>query len=195
MRITESLRHVDAVTDLSETICEERIPIEFGMHCLGMLGSLTDKIIHSLHFGFRYWMYFVDGDPKNFYLSLEGLPYEEKPDFLKKLTPNEMWDEAVKRHGFRRVGVLTQDARHLSEEYLRTQEERFRRLGAEIVLLGANEPEIKEGRFTGQAKYYVTPQRLISLLDNGSYIPIIGDGTLGEIITNNSRLRRRFIQV
>jgi hypothetical protein len=183
-----NLYKVDLVTDLSRTVCNEQIPIQWILSCRSL--SLFLKSC------FNYISYQFSKDPRYFYSALKNLPV--KPfDFVRDLTPNERWDEIVEVKKPKRIGIVTQDDYSVASAYLETQRERFRKLGIEdYVILAANHAKHCDGHYTGEAEINVAPNLLLEILVRYAGVPIVGDGPISAVLKNcPGELRENFINV
>ncbi|GAG48051.1 unnamed protein product, partial [marine sediment metagenome] len=148
---------VKIISDLSGTICNEQIPIEWVLyHAKRKFRLITKAAINYMH-----WL--KDKNPSHFYKTLEGLPLRDF-GFLKNLTPNKNWDKMIRDKKPKRVGFITQDDLLVANAYLKTQKQRFEDLGIEVVMLEFNFAKYKKGFYTGEVELNVTPHTLPNLL-------------------------------
>lgn len=184
---------LEVLTDLSGTICQEQIPIEWIFSYLRFL-PLSDKVKLFSKAGFNYFCFKLSKrDPAWFYSTLENLPFVKYPSFINQLTPNPDWDDAVRDTKAKELGVVTQDDIHIAKKYLKTQKPRFEKLGIELKVIAANFADHVNGIYTGEAELNVTPEKIPAYLQQ--YSTFIGDGHTTYALRNYPALKKQLIEV
>jgi len=161
--IEKEIEEVDILSDFDGTMVKGGIPYK---------GILIYLLLQECPFNFfkeitkNYSEYKKTQNPKEFYKLFKGCPVEILDHIAESMHQNEEWNKLILNLNPQKVGVISRNSKRLISKYLELNDN----LPASIKLIIANEPEIDNGKYTGEANIFVSPINLNRLTRTKPYI-------------------------
>lgn len=105
-------------------------------------------------------------DVSQFYSLFKGCPVEILDNIVKHVHQDEEWNELIEKIGVKKVGIISRNNGRVISKYL----DRLNFPYAEINLVAANNPEIKDGIYTGKVEMIVDNKNLADFIGKKEYI-------------------------
>ena len=162
--IEGKIEDVDVLTDFDGTMIKEQ------SQYLEVLAYFFFRNQKHIQFAKEVIKEYVDykrnSNVQGFYSLFRGCPVEILDKIVKRLYQDEAWNGLVENLKPKKIGVISRNNKRIISEYLK----QLNYPSTKINLVAANNPEIKDGVYTGEAQIIIDNNNLAEFIGKREYI-------------------------
>ena len=152
--IEGKIEDVDVLTDFDGTMIKEQSQY---LEILAYFFFRNQKHIRfAKEVAKEYVDYKRNSNIKGFYSLFRGCPVEILDKIIKRLYQDEAWNELVEKLKPKKIGVISRNNNRIISEYIQQLNYPL----TKVNLVAANNPEIKNGVYTGEAQIVIDNNNL-----------------------------------
>ncbi len=158
-----NVKEVDILTDFDGTMIKEESEY---LAILAYFFRNSHRVKFLKDVAKEYVDYKKTKNVERYFSLFEGCPIETIDNLVRHLHQNEEWNEAIQKLGIREVGIVSRNNQRIISRYL----EGLNLSYVETSLVAANNPESRNGVYTGRAKINVSNENLANIIGKKEYL-------------------------